>query len=291
MSSSWAGTGLEAVYSSEQDDLRGWRGGDGSIWIVDDATMFRLRGGRKYPVNAPGFSAATSSTSIPRRRRVWVATSEGLARYTPLCAATDGVEDLDLPVHAIAEYPRAAMMSATSCVLESMRKVDPHALPAGFRTHTLETGAWCRFRWQGSGKSGARGGCTDAVLAMGARAANLPFFRTLRPVHRHDPAAPGGGSWVVSEVKGVLATAGGLRWRQFQRSWNWAANGGAPIPRWVLAGARERYGWAAELGAPSIRDGCFSGPFQLSDGQTEPASSFWAACPPANSWLAAGTGS
>jgi len=75
-----------------------------------------------------------------------------------------------------------------------------------------------------------------------------------------------------------------------RRSWNWAANGGARFRDgcwrskgeiWVGGGA----------GGALYRDGCFSGPFQLSDGQTEAGVFVLGSLPTGDSWLAAGTGS
>jgi hypothetical protein len=50
----WSGAELEIVYAAATDNLRGWRGGDGSVWIAEGAAIFRLRGGRKYPVDRTG---------------------------------------------------------------------------------------------------------------------------------------------------------------------------------------------------------------------------------------------
>src|SRR5580692_2352925 len=41
----WSGTGLQTVYAAAEDNLRGWRGGDGSLWILEGASIFRLRDG------------------------------------------------------------------------------------------------------------------------------------------------------------------------------------------------------------------------------------------------------
>jgi len=53
-----------------------------------------------------------------------------------------------------------------------------------------------------------------------------------------------------------------------RRSWNWAANGGLDSAMGV-GGSKGRDMVGGGAGGALYRDGCFSGPFQLSDGQTE----------------------
>jgi hypothetical protein len=64
----WSRTRLQSVYDSEADNLRGWRGGDGSVWILEGASIFRLRGG-STPWKGPEFSPAPSSTFIPKEAK------------------------------------------------------------------------------------------------------------------------------------------------------------------------------------------------------------------------------
>jgi hypothetical protein len=102
----WSGRELESVYAARADNLRGWRGGDGSAWIVEGSVMFRLLGGRKYPVDRTGVLTGTIFDVYSEPGNAfWVATSEGLARYTPpLWRPAAGIEDFELPVPSIADF-------------------------------------------------------------------------------------------------------------------------------------------------------------------------------------------
>lgn len=94
----WTGASLESIYTAEADNLRGWRGGDGSVWILEGAEIFRLRGGRKFPVERTGvLTGNVFDIYSEGGKAFWVVTSEGITRYTPpLWRAPPGVEDVDL---------------------------------------------------------------------------------------------------------------------------------------------------------------------------------------------------
>jgi hypothetical protein len=139
----WSETGMQPMYEANEDNLRGWRGGDGSLWIVEGAAIFRLRGGRKYPVERTGVLSGTIFDVYSEHGKAfWVATSEGITRYTPpLWQQPAGLDEFDLAVHAIAEDRQKRLwISATDCVLELQGDTwTRHALPAGFRTQTVDT--------------------------------------------------------------------------------------------------------------------------------------------------------
>ena len=139
----WSGTGLETVYAAKADHLRGWRGGDGSVWIEEGSAMFRLRGGQKYAVERNGVLSGTIFDVYSEAGKAfWVSTSEGIARYTPpLWRPPAGMEDFDLPVSSIAEDRQGRLwMSATDYVLElAGDKWTRHPLPGGLHAHTVLT--------------------------------------------------------------------------------------------------------------------------------------------------------
>jgi len=170
-------------------------GGDGSIWIVDGATMFRLRGGRKYPWKGTGFSAANIFDVYSRKAtRFGGHLGRPRALHNRLCGGNRMASRTSTcPVHAITRIPRAAMdeRHLLRC-WNSMAKSGPATpCPPVFAPIPWRPAAWCRFPWQDSGKS------VRAVGWHGMRswrwapgAANLPSFAPGRPVHRHAPAAP-----------------------------------------------------------------------------------------------------
>jgi hypothetical protein len=55
----WSGSRLEPVYTAATDGLRGWRGPDGAVWILEDASLFRLLDGRRKPVDRIGALSGT----------------------------------------------------------------------------------------------------------------------------------------------------------------------------------------------------------------------------------------
>ena len=80
----WAGKELAQLHAAQADNLRGWRGGDGSLWIVEGADLFRLRDGHRYPVERTGvLSGNIFDVYSEEGNAFWVATSEGITRHTP----------------------------------------------------------------------------------------------------------------------------------------------------------------------------------------------------------------
>ena len=139
----WANSTLESVYDSTDDNLRGWRGPDGNVWILEGSAMFRLISGRKYPVERAGIlSGNIFDVFAEGDRTFWMATSEGIARYTPpLWRAPPGLADLGMTVHSVAEEPGGRLwFAATDWLLEFDGSLwRRHRLPAGIQTHTVQT--------------------------------------------------------------------------------------------------------------------------------------------------------
>jgi signal transduction histidine kinase/CheY-like chemotaxis protein len=140
----WQGK-LETVYSSEGAAPRGWRGPDGSIWILEGSTLSRLVGGRKSPVGRDGvLTGNVFDVYSEDGQTFWMATSEGVARYTPLLwQAPPGLRDFDHPVHAIFEDALGRVwFAATDYLLELDGGTwKQYPIPAGIRTHTTQTHA------------------------------------------------------------------------------------------------------------------------------------------------------
>ena len=139
----WKGTQREIIHQSRQDNLRGWRGPDGAIWILEGAFLLRLRGGRPQVVSRRGpLAGAVYDVLTERDGSFWVGTSDGLARYaSPLWRTPLQLEGEEQSVHAIAEDSRGHIwFAATEDLIEFDGSTwKKHRLPAGQRTHLQQT--------------------------------------------------------------------------------------------------------------------------------------------------------
>jgi hypothetical protein len=95
----WNARELKIVQTSRQNNVTGWRGPDGEIWILDGATLFRLIGGKRQPVTRSDSLAGTIFDVLTEPSGgFWLATSEGLAHCNPpLWRTPVEVADLDAP--------------------------------------------------------------------------------------------------------------------------------------------------------------------------------------------------
>ena len=200
----WADKGLESIYSAVTDTLRAWRGADGDVWIVEGASMFRLAGGQKYPVDRAGtLSGNIFDVFLQPDRTFWIATSEGLARYSPpLWRAPPGLEDFHLTVHAAAEDRLGRLwFAATEYLLElDGARWSRHRLPEGLRTHTVYTQSVVALDDGRILVKAVRTGQVDVVLVFDP--ATGAFKEFLHPEGRKMSLIvprPGGGVWVASE--------------------------------------------------------------------------------------------
>ena len=271
----WSGTELQSVYASAADNLRGWRGGDGSVWILEGASIFRLREGRKYPVERAGVLTGTIFDVYSEvGKAFWVATSEGIARYTPpLWRPPAGMEEFDMPVHAIAEDRQGRLwMSATDCVLELKSGTwTRHTLPAGFRTDTVQTSSVVPLPDGRVLVKVTRVVPDDAVLAMDPK--NGRFTEFSHPEGRRITwisQRPGGGVWVGSDVKGTpglrLDVYDGARFREvLELGQEWQ---GANL-RSVLERRPGEIWLGGTAGGGLYRGGRFTNPFQPNNGYTD----------------------
>jgi signal transduction histidine kinase/CheY-like chemotaxis protein/streptogramin lyase len=139
----WTARELTIVHTSRQDNVTGWRGPDGVIWILDGAALFRLIGGKRQPITRSDSLAGTVYDVLTEPGGgFWLATSEGLAHYSPPIWRTPvEVADLDAPVHSILEDRQGRLwFAATEYLLELDGTVwRRFRLPYGVRSHTLRT--------------------------------------------------------------------------------------------------------------------------------------------------------
>jgi len=271
----WSGDGLQTVYTAKEDNLRGWRGGDGSVWILEGASIFRLRDGRKYPVERTGILSGTIFDVYSEAGKAfWVATSEGITRYTPpLWRPPPGMEEFDLPVHAIAEDRQGRLwIAATECVLELNGDTwTRHPLPAGLHTHAVETSSVAPLADGRVLVKVVRQDQTDLVLAMDPKSGRYtelphPEGRMITMLEQR----PAGGVWVGSEVRGKpgfqLDVYDGASFRKILAlGGEWQ---GANL-RSVLERGKGEFWLGGTAGGGLYRDGKLSNPFQRENGYTD----------------------
>ncbi len=271
----WAGSGLESIYSAQAENLRGWRGGDGRVWIAEGAALFRLRGRVKFPVEKTGVLTGTLFDVYSEEGKAfWIGTSEGLTRYTPaLWRPPAGLEGYDLPVHSIAEDSQGHLwMSATHSVLELNGDTwTGHPLPTGFQTHTVQTKGLAPLP---NGKllvKAVRADRSYAVLQMDPKSGRFAEFT--HPEGRRITLLaerPGGGVWVGSEVKGEpgfrLDVYDGASFRKIlQPGSEWK---GANL-RTVLERGHGEIWLGGSSGGGLYWNGKLSNPFQRANGYTD----------------------
>ena len=229
---------------------------------MEEAAIFRLRGGRKYPVERTGvLTGNIFDVYSEEGKAFWVATSEGVTRYSPpLWRPPAGMEDLDLPVHAIAQDSQGRLwMSATDYVLELEGETwTRHALPAGFHTQTVETRSVVPLTDGRILVRVVREDRADWVLVMDPKSGRFTQF--LHPEGRAFTMLaerPAGGVWVGSEVKGTpgfrLDVYDGATFRKVLELGARMERCRSAVRCWKES--RERSGWAVPPGASLYPDG------------------------------------
>ena len=136
----------------------------------------------------------------------WIATSEGVARYTPtLWQRPPGLEDLDATIHAVAEDSGGRLwFAATRWLLEldgSLWK--RYRLPLGFETHTVQTNSVILMANGRILVKAVHPDRSDAALIFDPQTGR--FAELVHPGDRHITLVyprPAGGVWVATEVPG-----------------------------------------------------------------------------------------
>jgi signal transduction histidine kinase/DNA-binding response OmpR family regulator/streptogramin lyase len=272
----WSDGRLEPVYSSTHEAPRGWRGPDGVVWVFERGSLFRLLpGGRKDPVARTGALAGTlNDVYTERDKTFWIATSEGLVRYTPrLWRPAPGLGSFDHAVHAIIEdRPGHLWFSATEYLLELDGGAwKQYPLPPGLHTHTLETESLVPLAGGRLVMKAIPAEGSDGVLVFD------PLSHSFRPL-RH-PAGRrltlvvprrAGGVWIATELPDVpgfhLESYDGARFRDYlEVRDNWK---GANI-RTIVEQPDGDLWLGGTAGGLVYRHGRFFDPFQRSQGYTE----------------------
>jgi ligand-binding sensor domain-containing protein len=201
----WARGALEEVYTSAEESLRGWRGPDGLVWIVEGTSMYRLVGGQKRKVDRHGVLSGNIFDVFPEGSRTfWIATSEGVARYSPtLWQSPPGLEDLDATIHAVAEDSGGRLwFAATRWVLEFDGTVwKRYPLPFGLQTQTVYTNSVIPLADGRILVKAVRTDRSDAALVFDPSAGR--FSELVHPAGRRISLIyprPAGGVWMATEV-------------------------------------------------------------------------------------------
>ena len=138
----WSGAGLQTVYVSSAGAPRGWRAPDGVVWILEGGSLFRLQNGARLPISRTGvLSGNIYDVYADERPYLWMATSEGIARYSAsLWQQPAGLNGFNLPVHGVAADAQGRLwFAATDYLLELDGAAwSRHRIPKGLRTHTVQ---------------------------------------------------------------------------------------------------------------------------------------------------------
>jgi ligand-binding sensor domain-containing protein len=139
----WLQSTLEIVRAGASDNLRGWRGPERELWVTEGASLLQSVNGVWRVIEKYGILAGTPWEVLTEPDGgFWLATSEGLAHYSPQVWVTpELVQSLDQPVHSITEDRQGRLwFSATEYVLLLDGDVwRSYRLPEGMRTHTVQT--------------------------------------------------------------------------------------------------------------------------------------------------------
>jgi signal transduction histidine kinase len=204
----WSRAGMQVIYTGRDPSVRGWRGPDGAIWILEGASLFRIIGGQKYPVARTGFLSGNLLDVFTDTRTFWLAGSEGVARYTPSLWQTPAeLADFALPVHAAIEDRKGRLwFAATEYLLElegsSWKK---HRFPTGLRTLTVKTQSVAALE-DGRILLGAMTSATQSEVAVVFDPEHGRFSYISSPEGRRIVfVAPRlrGGAWVATTKKDV----------------------------------------------------------------------------------------
>ena len=114
----------QTIYHGDQDNLRGWRGLDDSVWVQRRNTLLRLVAGRKELVDRKDTLSGVYIDVFREDQGVfWLGTSQGIARYTPPLWRTPlAVAGIDTLAHAIAEDSKGRLWFACEKYLLRLHK-------------------------------------------------------------------------------------------------------------------------------------------------------------------------
>jgi hypothetical protein len=99
--------------------LRGWEA-DRQLWAMEPYHLMALGNGKPRRVNLRPVISGELMDVVPDRETFWLATSQGLARYTPpLWQLPEGAPDLDATVNSITQDKRGTIWFSSGSLLIS----------------------------------------------------------------------------------------------------------------------------------------------------------------------------
>jgi signal transduction histidine kinase/CheY-like chemotaxis protein len=116
----WQGAQF-AVILTAREELRGWQGEDGSVWVIQGESLFHLTGSSKHKVERRGpLSSKVVDVITERNGAFWLSTGDAVARYAPPIWRTPApVSAIDIPVHSIVEDTQGHLwFSSTDRLIE-----------------------------------------------------------------------------------------------------------------------------------------------------------------------------
>lgn len=139
----WNQHTAEIVRTAAADNIRGWRGPERDVWLMEGSSLLRFTNGTWRAVEKYGVLGGTPWEVLTEPDGgFWLGTSEGLAHYPPQVWVTpELVKRLDQPVNSIVEDRRGRLwFAATEYVLVMDAGAwRSYRLPEGMRTHTVQT--------------------------------------------------------------------------------------------------------------------------------------------------------
>jgi signal transduction histidine kinase/CheY-like chemotaxis protein/streptogramin lyase len=141
------GKSWRALASSERTGLRGWRGADGAIWILDNHRLSRLVTGHRVPVEPTDALSGRIMDVLPGPGgSFWMATAQGVVRHAPALWRTplepSGIDEL---VPGIAEDSRGRLWFACAekVVRFDGRRWKSYAFPQEMGLRTSQAHSIC----------------------------------------------------------------------------------------------------------------------------------------------------
>ncbi|MBI4907200.1 MAG: hypothetical protein HY820_26485 [Acidobacteria bacterium] len=143
----WSGGRLQSIYSSSSNRVLGWRGANGTEWILDGNKIHYTSGAGLEKAERRGAFPATIYGVTPQPDGgFWLSTIDGVVQHVPGVWQTPaGARDIDVTIHSITQLPSGTMWFAAGEELISLdgEQWKRYTLPGGYRTDVLQSDCLC----------------------------------------------------------------------------------------------------------------------------------------------------